>query len=137
MQLYADKNIDEAIAEFGKVVGNLFAAEIFLPFPPSVNNLHFNVKGRGRASTPDYRKWKEEAGWKLIHQKPPRITARVEIRIDLDDTRQGDAANREKAVVDLLVAHKIIPGDSKKYVKRVSIGWEKITGCRVAIQTAA
>src|SRR5574338_948647 len=104
------------------------AVELSLPFPPSTNNLHFNVKGRGRVSTPEYRKWKEDAGTLLRMQCPPRVSSRCEIVIDLDDSRKGDAANREKAVVDLLVAHGVIGGDSKKYLKRVSIGWESITG---------
>jgi len=32
------------------------------------------------------------------------------------------------------VKHGTLGGDSKKYVKRVSVGWEKIDGCRVAIE---
>ena len=124
----------EGIAEFANAIRPL---ELRLPFPPSTNNLHINVRGRGRVSSPDYRKWKIDAGRELELQNPRPFSARCEIRIDLDDKRQGDAANREKAVVDLLVSHGVLSGDSKKYVKRVSIGWEKITGCRVMIEQAA
>lgn len=106
--------------------------EFRLPFPPSVNNLFLNA-GRKRAATPDYSRWKDQAGWELKAQKLRPITSRCVIDIDLDDTRQGDADNRSKAVLDLLVAHRIIPDDSKKYVKRVSSGWEELTGCRVRI----
>jgi Holliday junction resolvase RusA-like endonuclease len=111
--------------------------EYRLPFPPSSNNLFLNARGRGRVLAPDYRKWRTEAGQELMLQRPRPIPGRVDITIDLDDTRQGDCANREKALVDLLVAHGIIQGDQKKYVRRVSIGWEKLTGCRVTITGAA
>jgi hypothetical protein len=37
-------------------------------------------------------------------------------------------------VLDLLVKHGTLGGDSEKYVKRVSIGWAKCDGCRVAIE---
>lgn len=107
--------------------------ELRLPFPPSTNNLYFNVQGRGRISTPEYLDWQDAAGWELKAQKPPKIKARCFIAIELDDTRRGDAANREKAVTDLLVTHGVIEGDSKKFVKGIYIGWEKITGCRVRI----
>jgi crossover junction endodeoxyribonuclease RusA len=106
--------------------------ELRLPFPPSTNNLFLNAR-RGRVLSPEYRAWRDQAGWELKAQKPPAMTERCVIHIDIDDTRQGDCANREKAVTDLLVAHGVLKGDQKKYVKRVSIGWETLTGCRVAI----
>lgn len=106
--------------------------EIRLPFPPSTNNLYLNAR-KGRVLSPEYRAWKEQAGWELKAQNLQPFTERAIIHIDIDDTRQGDCANREKAVVDLLVSHGILKGDQKKYVKRVSTGWEKLTGCRVAI----
>ena len=106
---------------------------VWLPFPPSTNNLFLNAR-KGRILSPEYRAWRKEAGWALQTQKPPALTTRVILTIDLDDTKQGDCANREKAVTDLLVAHKVIPGDQKKWVKRVSIGWESIKECRVRIE---
>jgi hypothetical protein len=33
----------------------------------------------------------------------------------------------------LLVRHGVLRGDSKKFVKRVSSGWEAVAGCRVSI----
>lgn len=110
--------------------------ELRLPMPPSTNNLHFNVQRRGRVSTPEYLDWQDEAGVQLQRQRWLPITKRCIITIDLDDRRKGDCANREKAVVDLLVTHGVIPDDSKKHVKRVSIGWETVEGCRVRIEVA-
>ena len=116
------------------------AMELRLPFPPSTNNLHINVQRKGRVSSPEYLDWQDDAGWELNAQLKvlPRKTmeARCIITIDLDDRRNGDCANREKAIVDLLVTHGVIADDSKKYVQRVSIGWEKLEGCRVRLEEA-
>lgn len=113
--------------------------EFRLPFPPSVNDMFLNNKGRGRGRipSPDYLAWKDHAGWELNAQRVKPFQGRAIIHIDLDDTRQGDCDNRAKPVLDLLVKQKVLAGDSKKHVKRVSIGWEKLTGCRVAITEAA
>ena len=108
---------------------------VTLPFPPSVNSMFINVPGRGRAQSKDYKAWKIAAAWELKAQKAKPVTEPAEIRIDLDDKRRGDADNRTKAVLDLLVAQGILRGDSKKFVKRVSTGWEAVDGCRVSIIT--
>ena len=110
--------------------------EFRLPFPPSVNDMFLNNKGRGRGRipSPDYRAWKDHAGWELNAQRVKPFQGRAIVHIDLDDTRQGDCDNRAKPVLDLLVKQKVLAGDSKRHVKRVSIGWEKLTGCRVAIE---
>lgn len=110
---------------------------IRLPMPPSVNDMYFNNKnarGRGRVPSKLYEKWKIDAGWELKAQHVKPTEGQVHIKIDLDDTRRGDADNRAKPVLDLLVSHGIIKNDSKKFVQRVSIGWEAVSGCRVSIQ---
>jgi Holliday junction resolvase RusA-like endonuclease len=109
--------------------------ELRLPFPPSVNGLYFNPENwRGRVKTPEYEDWRDQAGWELKSQHPRKMNVRCNVTIDLDDKRNGDADNRAKPVLDLLVKYEIIKNDSKKYVKRVSIGWEPIEGCRVRIE---
>lgn len=109
--------------------------EIRLPFPPSVNDMYANNSGGGRGRTPSrqYEQWKCSAGWELKAQKPQRFEPRAIVFIDLDDSRKGDADNRAKPVLDLLVEYGVLAGDSKKHVKRVSIGWERVTGCRVKL----
>lgn len=114
--------------------------EIRLPFPPSVNDMFGNNKsgkGRGRYVMTDYKKWRADASDALFRQGIRPIVGRCVMRIDLDDKRQGDADNRVKAILDVLVKHGTLGGDSKKYVKRISVGWEKVDGCRVAIEDAA
>lgn len=108
-----------------------------LPVPPSSNNMFFNT-GRGRAVTPEYKAWKMEAGQMLRRQGIVPFIGRAEVVIDIDDTVRGDADNRTKACLDVLVAHGVLRDDSKKYVKRVSVGWETgIGACRVTVKEAA
>lgn len=114
--------------------------ELRLPFPPSINSMFVNspnLRGRGRYPSEEYKAWRDQAAWELQAQKPESIEGPVKITIDLDDTRRGDCDNRNKGILDLLVTHKIIEGDSKRIVRRVSIGWEEISGCRVRIERAA
>jgi Holliday junction resolvase RusA-like endonuclease len=111
--------------------------EIFLPMPPSVNSMFGNnkrAKGRGRYRTDEYEQWIADATAALWQQRPRPVLGRCEVWIDIDDRRRGDADNRAKPVLDLLVKHGTLGGDSEKYVKRVSIGWAKCDGCRVAIE---
>jgi Holliday junction resolvase RusA-like endonuclease len=113
--------------------------EIRLPFPPSVNAM-FGAKrgkGRGRYVLPEYELWRADATEALYQQRPKPILGPCQVWIDLDDRRHGDADNRAKAVLDCLVKFGTIGGDSKKYVRRVSIGWAKCDGCRVAIEEIA
>lgn len=110
--------------------------EILLPFPPSVNDAYGNNKtgkGRGRYRTAEYEAWKIEAGYALNRQKPGLFKSRAIVFISIDDKRQGDCGNREKVVTDLLVSHGVLKGDQKRYVKRVSIGWESVEGCHVKL----
>ena len=107
-----------------------------LPFPPSVNSMFRNVQGRGRVKTQEYKDWLMEAGLMLRRQKPVAVVGQAELLIELDHTRRGDASNRIKAVEDLIVTHGILADDSKKYVKRVTVSWEPINGCRVTIKPA-
>lgn len=110
--------------------------EIRLPFPPSVNTMFKNIR-HGRARTAEYEAWRENAAWELKAQNPKPVLTRAVVDIDLEDARRGDCDNRAKPVLDLLVEHGVLQGDDKKHVRRVSIGWEPIKGCRVTIYEAA
>lgn len=106
--------------------------EYILPFPPSVNDMYV----KGRIISGDYRAWIAEALYKLNRQAPRPFPGRAIVYIDLDNKRRGDCDNRAKPVLDVLVRRGVLQNDSKKHVKRVSIGWEAITGCRVRLEAA-
>jgi hypothetical protein len=91
--------------------------------PPSTNALFANVRGKGRIKTERYRTWIQAAGWDLARfNHNQRWTVPVYLTIIIGKLRAGsDVSNRVKAIEDLLVAHKIIPGDSVEWVKGVNV----------------
>lgn len=111
--------------------------ELQLPFPPSVNEMYVNRKGRGRGRFPSrsYKQWTQDSVAMLRLQQHilQHLTMRVSVEILLDDRRQGDCDNRIKPVLDLLVKHRILRGDQKKYVRKVSSEWAACEGCLVRI----
>ncbi len=108
---------------------------ILLPMPPTTNNL-FAGNGRRRYRTEKYVAWTQEAGWELARQRPAPVLGKVSLLIEVGEPkteRQMDLANREKATVDLLVEHRIIQGDSQRYVRRLAMEWADIDGVRITI----
>lgn len=99
------------------------AVRISLPWPPSVNGMYLNVKGRGRMKTPAYSKWIVEAGWTIRAQRPRKFTVPVNITIELcpPSRRAFDLDNKNKALLDLLVKHDVIPDDKHQWVRSVLI----------------
>jgi Holliday junction resolvase RusA-like endonuclease len=97
------------------------------------------VPGRGRVKTERYIAWQNAAGWDIAKQRPKKVKGKVEVWIYLqdDDDRVSDADNRSKAVLDLLVSHKIIEADDKSVVRACHQIWSPETrGCRVSIRPA-
>lgn len=82
-----------------------------VPVPPSVNALFANSAKGGRIKTQAYRDWITEAGWMLKSQRPGSVTGPYAMVIRLPENIRGDIGNREKAISDLMVAHKITPDD--------------------------
>ena len=113
---------------------------IDLPMPPTTNTLFYNAGRLGRIRTKEYDAWIKEAGWKLASQRPRQVTGRVSIIIEVSDaesTDTWDVANREKAAVDLLVTHRIIPGDSKRWVREITMRWADVAGVRITIRPSS
>ncbi len=82
-----------------------------VPVPPSLNMCFRNVPGRGRVRTAEYKAWLEEAGYLLASQRPGRVMGPYQAIIRLPEKLNGDIDNRAKAVLDLMVKHKITPDD--------------------------
>jgi Holliday junction resolvase RusA-like endonuclease len=109
-----------------------------LPKPPSVNNLHLNVRGRGRVKSPKYRAWIEEAGYAVAIARPAKLQGPVSINCEFEDKGSGDIDNFSKAVLDLLVRHQVIEDDRRSIVRRLNLSWSpEITGCQVTITPEA
>jgi crossover junction endodeoxyribonuclease RusA len=111
---------------------------IALPMPPTTNNLFATDRSsRRRFRTADYLAWVKEAGWRLANQRPPLMAGKVIVLIEVEEPktkRAQDVANREKAVVDLLVSHRVIEGDCQNFVRELTMRWAPVEGVRVTVR---
>jgi Holliday junction resolvase RusA-like endonuclease len=111
---------------------------IELPMPPTTNNLFATDKRSGRRfRTIEYQEWVHDAGWRLNKQRPPLMAGKVAILIEVEEpktARRQDVANREKAVTDLLVSHRVIQGDDQRFVRELTMRWAPVEGVRVTVR---
>lgn len=99
------------------------AVRLALPWPPSLNNMFLNVRGKGRIKSENYRKWETEAGWMIRAQRPRKFTVPVAVTVELcpPNNRAFDLDNKNKALLDLLVKHQVIIDDKHQWVRSVMI----------------
>lgn len=93
-------------------------ARLFLPVPPSTNNLFRSVVLPGKAyatrvKTTPYKAWLAEAGLKLNAQQPPRFDGDVAVAYAIPRNKRRDLDNYSKALGDLLVKHGVIVNDNR------------------------
>ena len=99
---------------------------VALPFPPSVNNLFATGSGGRRFRSRRYLGWARQAGWDLLAQRTPAISGPVAISVHLtppDRAKRRDADNYLKPILDLLVAHGVLPADDARVVRQVGAQW--------------
>lgn len=111
---------------------------IDLPWPPTSNNMHAVYRGRKIASA-KYRDWIENAGLRLLTQRPAKHEGPVAVSITLGppDKRRFDIDNRIKAILDLLVRHQVIQRDDSEFVRAVTVKLgEGFVGARVSVEAA-
>ncbi len=103
---------------------NTAQQRLWVPPPPSTNNLFENSITGGRRLTQEYQRWRTEAGWELKAQRPRAVAGPVTLDF-FHGVRSplADCSNFVKAFEDLLVELCVIEGDSAEIVKRVSSGW--------------
>ena len=112
-----------------------------LPWPPSLNT---NVRHtRGAHYLSGAHKAFRDGATGAIYQQiglPRRPCSRCRVRIDLTPPTRAerDADNHIKPVLDVLVATKVLAGDSAKYIKGVAAEWTDEVGrpgkCEVYIE---
>lgn len=108
-----------------------------LPEPPGANDLHMPViryrKG-GKAyvrmiRTPEYDAWIIEAGHKLNRQETEQIKGRFSIDITVVGDSGCDTDSVLKATVDLLVKHKLLVDDARKFQRHCAVDvWPELPG---------
>lgn len=93
-----------------------------------MNTLFANVAGRGRVRTKRYKEWAAASGWDCLRKGS--ITGPFTIAIILSRKKRRKNADLDnhgtKAILDLLVSHRIIEDDS--LAERISIEWGDCTG---------
>jgi crossover junction endodeoxyribonuclease RusA len=107
---------------------------VVLPWPPAVNNLYLNVKGRGRVKSPRYSNWLNEAGWIIGTTKTGRIAGpyQIEIHATRPDKRKRDLDGICKPILDCLVKNGVTDDDS--IAQRITLAWSaEGSGVRVVI----
>ena len=96
--------------------------------PPPVNNLFFNVPGKGRVKSSRYRTWKNAASWEVAAQKPIPLKGPVHVKISIEDgSSRADIDGLIKAPLDMLVDLHLIEGDDRRFIRSVAIEWS--TAC--------
>lgn len=107
-----------------------------LPKPLSVNNLFFNVPGKGRVPSFNYKRWKKEAAQEILMvQRPGHISGPVEIHIQVREGR-ADLDGQVKCCLDALVDNGVIDGDGHKIVRKLIVEFGDVVGARIAIMHA-
>lgn len=102
-------------------MGSTADAVLFLPPPPSVNQLYFNRTG-GRGKTKRKRDFGKRVAEQVMLQKPPRFKGAYSLEICLRrNGRSGDLANYEKAISDALVDTGVLEDD--KHLKDLRLYW--------------
>lgn len=105
-----------------KSVSETQPTTVTVPLPPSTNALFKTLRTGRRAKSAAYKDWLSEAGWRLKLQRPVKVPGRVVLLISVDrESMAADIDNRCKALIDLLVLHKVI--DDDKHVTGLAIAW--------------
>ena len=97
--------------------------EVYLPYPPTANNLFPTGKSGKRFISPEYRAWKELAGYVLNTQHPKPVPGKVAVAYEFrrPDGRRRDVGNLEKATTDLLVSAGVIEDDC--LIEELTLRW--------------
>lgn len=105
---------------------------LFVPLPPSVNNL-FAGKGR-RFRAQAYKDWSEDAIRALNHQRPLPVFRgpySLTMTFGRPDKRRRDLGNLEKAPHDLLCEMGVVEDDC--LAERIVLQWGDVVGCRIEV----
>lgn len=114
--------------------------EFMLPFPPSVNGLYVNVRGRGRVKSRRYSEWilhaNKAAHGQDVQANPyqPAFTGPVEITyiFGRPDKRVRDVESGIKAVSDFLTSYGILKDDSQIY--KLTAEWGEGNGVFITVK---
>lgn len=120
---------------------------MILPFPPSVNSMYANVRGKGRVKTDRYKTWKQAAKAYLVGQKidaffgkdvPLVLTIHYHKKSNKDGSKSAkkwDVSNLVKAPEDFLVDMEMIADDQFiEEVRLIKNGDTEPGTCKIIVQ---
>lgn len=86
---------------------------VWLPRPPPVNNLFFNVPKRGRVKSTKYTAWINEAAMYVNRARPAKVSGpyRFTMIVERPDRRARDLDGLAKPVLDFLVRSDLTDDD--------------------------
>ena len=109
------------------------AQTLYFETPPfSTNAIWRSVNGRNIKSR-EYREWQKATGDELEAQTPPCVPGAISVRIKLSKKCRLDADNPIKSYLDLLTAHGVIEGDSKRFLKHVECEHSELETTQIQI----
>lgn len=101
--------------------------QLWLPMPPSTNNLYATAPNGRRITSQGYRRWKAEADGLVMLAGPRRaFDAPVNVTVQLTPhgrSRRSDGDNRVKAILDCLVRMGILIDDDRHHVVETTVRW--------------
>lgn len=84
-----------------------------IPIPPSVNNIFVGSgSSKRRFKGSDYKRWLQDAGWRIKAQHVPPVLGLVAVLIEAPLHRRRDLDNSLKATLDLVVKMGLITDDN-------------------------
>ena len=107
-----------------------------LPAPLSVNR----TRRIDWKSYPKVKAWIREADGLFLMQKrklAPAIKGRYEIIITLRDGSAIDADNTTKLLIDTVRRFNLVTNDDPKHMRKVTIEFGAVDGCRVTVRPIA
>ena len=98
---------------------------VWLPFPPSVNNLYINV-GKRRCRSKRYDAWRAKAEACLSKQIAGKVAGpyTISMIVERPDRRKRDLDGLLKAPIDLLVSAGLTPDDS--FCHGLTVHWQSV-----------
>jgi Holliday junction resolvase RusA-like endonuclease len=89
------------------------AALFSIPAPPSVNAMYRNLAGKGRVKTKTYSDWRAAAITFIRSQRVKNVSGPAVVLVAVErHSLQADIDNRNKAILDLMVAAGVLNDDS-------------------------
>ncbi len=98
------------------------SVRVCVPVPVSVNAIYSPRAGGGLRLSDAYSRWIQDAGWRLLQQRPGRVDGHYQLTMRVPDECSADLDNLIKAASDLLQLHGVVRND--RLASRIVLEWQ-------------